>query len=321
MGEIDTVRGWMGRCGSGAFGWCGVGGWCGDGCGCGWLPACSRLLSLELLELQKLILRILQHPCFMFEQLSGPQNVVLNFARSLRRLGTCCGLSGLLCLRLCIRARVGRWLCTTVGLRVLDPVLRSLGIGLLVLLVHPIQEVLHHARTPDTDVETERTNAELRLETSVGRGRSGRVGRICVSISVHVSVRVRDGGRRFIKNRSSACRASLLTFKPASQTSEMEDMAARKLLCSRSLILGTRCPIAGTILRPRSHSFTADNAVDSMCDFLRRGIRISRVHVSGRSSVANKVADSSDERAEGDVDIADDVERETVPREDNREEG
>lgn len=65
--------------------------------------------------------------------------------------------------------------------------------------------------------------------------------------------------------------------------------------------------------RPRAHFLTAYNADSLSLDFRRGSIRIARIHVSGSATVSDEVANAGDEGPESEVNIADDVERETVP--------
>lgn len=142
-------------------------------------------------------------------------------------------------------------------------------------------------------------------------------------------------------------RAALLTLEPAAQAVEVEDVPARQLLrrvvrarprrLDRLLrVIHRRRWLRGGFGRrsrvgrwrcfsrrwAELHVFAADDArlVGHGVHLFAGRVRVQRVHVARRLAEAAEVAHFEEERAQRDVDVAEDVEREAVEREDEAEE-
>jgi hypothetical protein len=71
------------------------------------------------------------------------------------------------------------------------------------------------------------------------------------------------------------------------------------------------------------HLLSADDTrpIASPLDLLGAGIWVERIHVAGRSTIADEITDAAEERAECHVDVAENVEGEAVVEEDDGEKG
>lgn len=215
------------------------------------------------------------------------------------RLSLCSGLRlrWLLCLRL--RGCLSRllWLVLLVLLILLI---------LLYLLICSLEKVLNHARPTNTDIETQRSDTELCLE---------REPILCRDAVSQITI----NWDRILKNRPATSRTALLSFQPASKTRKMQNMSARELLRTVSLIWSPST--LPRLLDPRLHVFAANDADSFPFNLLRRRIGIPRVHVCCCPAVPNEIADACDEGTQSEVDVADNVQRKAVPAKNDPEEG
>lgn len=123
------------------------------------------------------------------------------------------------------------------------------------------------------------------------------------------------------------CRTALLPLQPCTQAMEVEDVPASELL--RGLVRArthfgrNRCRLSRRDWIPRYHLLAADDArlITVPIEVRSSSVRIENIHVSGRPTVSNEITASSNERAEGKVHVAQDVQGKTIMEQDDSEEG